>query len=280
MHNITAKMIENSYAVYNTGKPKYEIKGYTLIKETPCVLVYENKKEKVIVYAIRGMKPDNKTDVSAVANIISSTFSSSERYKIDKKIVKEFQPKGYTRIGAGHSMGGAVVDQLLEDGLIDEGISFNPALEITKLRNSGNKRIYNKRDPLYELIGKYASNVSVVSRGLIDEIESENTILNLVRNYYAHKMEQFVKEDDDEPMEDKSNSYIIQSVVLHKSKFPTIDDAISWAGLHHYKTDKHDETPNEWRFRQVDPSIFKTGIYKARSVKLENVGFLVVAYKD
>lgn len=273
-------MISNAYAFYNTGKIDNEVKGYILIKETPTILVYENKKAKKIVYAIRGMKPNNKTDLSAVSNIISSSFSSSSRYRIDKAIVEKYQPKGYTRIGAGHSMGGAVVDQLLEDGLIDEGISFNPAVELTKLRNSGNKRIYKKRDPIYEIIGKYASNVKLAPSNFIDEIESENLIFNLVRSYYAHKMEQFVEKEDDEPVKDMANSYIIQSVVLNKSHFPTLENAISWAGLHHYKTTKYDETPNEWRFRQVDPSIFNTGIYKARSVKMDGIGFLVVAYKD
>jgi hypothetical protein len=275
MHNLVAKMISNAYAVYNTGKIAHDIEGYTLIKHTPTILIYENKREKKIIYAIRGMKADNKTDISAVASILTSTLSSSTRYRIDKEIVKSCQTKGYTRIGAGHSLGGAIVDQLLADGLIDEGISFNPIFEITKIRNSGNTRIYKIRDPIYELIGKYASNVVVAPANFVDQIESEDIIFNLVRSYYAHKMEQFV--DDDKP---KGNSYIIQSVVLNKSKFPTLDKAISWAGLHNYKTTKYDETPNEWRFRQVEPSIFNTGIYKARSLKLEGVGFLVVAYKD
>ena len=277
MEKLGARMVENAYSNYSNGKEKYPIPGYEILDKSPTMMVYENQRIKTIVYAIRGMKVDCPTDVKAVGNIITSTFKDSKRYIDDKALVEKHQPSGYKRIGVGHSLGGAVIDQLLQDGLIDGGISFNPVVEIIYLKNSLNKRIYRKTDPLYELIGRYASNVKTVSVLPIDELTSENALFKLVRYYYAHKMEQFV--EDDEPKE-QPNSYIIQSVVLNKEKFPTLEKAREWASLHKYKIDKHDETMNSWRFRQVSPTIFSTGHYTAKTVQLQDVGSLIIAYKS
>lgn len=280
-------MIEKSYDYYK-GSNNLEVKHYTLVAKCKSGLIYERPQTKIRIYAFRGTQ--NAEDVSTFPTLVSNTFSSTKRYQTDKAFVKEHPaPEGYRTIGGGHSLGGAVVDQLLADGLIQSGISFNPAIELNKMNNSGNKRIYNRNDFLYKLVGQFASNTHIVNNDPFSRIESTVRFFDVLKSLYEHNNKQFIDKDQekiprDKPRQiedlDEPNSYIIQSVVLHKEKFPTLEKAKEWASAHKYKTDKYDETLNEWRFRQVSPTIFTAGIYTAKSVKIEDLGFLVIAYKS
>lgn len=287
MDSKVAQMVEKSYDYYK-GSNNLEVKHYNLVAKSKSCLIYERPKSKIRIYAFRGTQ--NSEDASSFPSLVTNTFSSSTRYQKDKAFVKEHPaPEGYKTIGVGHSLGGAIIDQLLADGLIQSGISFNPAVELNKLNNTGNKRIYNRNDFLYKLIGQFASNTHIVNNDLFSRIEMAVRYFDILKSLYEHNNKQFIDKDQEklpngsakhiEP-KDETNSYIIQSVVLHKEKFPTLEKAKEWASAHKYKTDKHDETLNEWRFRQVSPMIFNTGHYTAKTVKLEDIGFLVIAYKS
>lgn len=45
----------------------------------------------------------------------------------------------------------------------------------------------------------------------------------------------------------------IQSILLDKETFPTLEEATAWITAHDFHADKYDETENQWRFRQFDP---------------------------
>lgn len=288
MDSKVAQMVQKAYEHY-AGSNNLEVKHYDLVAKSPTGLIYERPKSKIRIYAFRGTK--NQEDVSSFPSLMTNTFSSSARYQKDKEFVKKHPaPEGYKTIGGGHSLGGAIIDQLLADGLVQSGISFNPAIELNKINNSGNKRIYNRHDFLYKLIGQFASNTHITNDDLFSRFEMAVRFFDILKSLYEHNNTQFIdKEQEKIPKEkpkmiedftDEPNSYIIQSVVLHKEKFPTLEKAKEWASSHKYKTDKHDETLNEWRFRQVTPTIFNTGHYTAKTVELEGVGNLVIAYKS
>jgi hypothetical protein len=284
MDSKVAQMVQKSYDYYK-GNTNLDVKGYNLVAKSSSGLIYERPQTKIRIYAFRGTQ--NQEDVSSFPSLASNTFSSSTRYQKDKEFVKQHPaPEGYKTIGAGHSLGGAIIDQLLADGLIQTGISFNPAVELNKLDNTGNKRIYNRNDFLYKLIGQFASNTHIVNNDLFSRIEGTLRYFDILKSLYEHNNKQFIekeklsKEDVVKIEPKESNSYLIQSVVLDKEKFPTLEKAKEWASAHKYKTDKHDETLNEWRFRQVSPSIFTGGIYTAKTVKLDDIGNLIIAYKS
>lgn len=65
----------------------------------------------------------------------------------------------------------------------------------------------------------------------------------------------------------------IQSVIIDKRSF-SLAQAINYINLHGYKLKKIDETANYYRFRQLDPELFKKYFIK----DLHNGVKLVVGY--
>ena len=267
-------------AIKNTYDGKKELPGYEFIASNGNVSVYQKKGSRL--FAIRGMNPSSSTDRSAVLSLITNDLKNSSRYKKDKAFIEKHKILGVKQMVVGHSLAGAIVDQLIDDGVFSRGLSFNPAIQPKDIFKTANRRLYNKDDFLYLLIGKYSGNHALTN---VDFNAFEGSWLHvLFKLWTAHKIDQFVHHDTDEkPMEEGTagtpRSYMIQSVVLDKSAFPTLESAKEWASLHKYKTDKHDETIHTWRFRQVSPDIFKTGMYEAKTIQLKDVGNLIVAYK-
>jgi len=290
MESKGAKMINTIYGKFARGIEVPPIKHWELIAMSNTAGVWKSEKSKSYVYAFRGaITPE---DFAVIPALMNSTVSSTARYNKDKEFTKKHKaPECYFRYAVGHSLGGAIVDQLLADGLADKGISYNPVIELSKLNNQGNTRLYNRHDFVYKIIGVYASNVKIVNNSWWDKITQPIRFFDIIKSYYEHNERQFIDENQEksgqskenvaklEPTE-KSNSYIVQSVVLNKEKFPTLEKAKEWASSHNYKTDKHDETPTHWRFRQVSPTIFTAGIYVARTVNMEDIGSLIIAYKS
>lgn len=69
------------------------------------------------------------------------------------------------------------------------------------------------------------------------------------------------------PEADLSTSTEIQSLALSKRRFPTVQEARRWVRTHGFEAPKVDETPNEWRFRQVDPSFFHPDSFRSIELK-------------
>lgn len=281
MDSKVAQMVQKSYDYYK-GNTNLEVKHYNLVAKSPTGLIYERPQTKIRIYAFRGTQ--NQEDVSSFPSLMTNTFSSSKRYQKDRQFVKEHPaPEGYRTIGGGHSLGGAIVDQLLADGLVQSGISFNPAVELNKINNTGNKRIYNRNDFLYKLIGQFASNTHVVNNDLFSRIESSLRFFDILKSLYEHNSKQFIdkKQENIRPrmVEDLDDDYLVQSVHLSKEHFEDIEHAKKWIAEHHYKHQDVDETPNEYRFRQMSPKLVETGHYRPKSVKIGDAGYLIVLYK-
>lgn len=295
-------------AIENTYQGREDLKGYKFIAGNGNVGIYEKKGARL--FAIRGMRPSDSADRSAVLSLLTNDLKNSGRYMKDKEFIKKHKTLGVKHITVGHSLGGAIVDQLIDDGIITRGLSFNPAIQPKDIFKTANRRLYNKDDFLYLLIGKYSGN-----HGLIDvdfKAFEGNWFETLFKLWTAHKIEQFVENRTDEkPMEEgtagtrrdkdgneevvlktktvskklpvapkpKQNG-LVQSVIVKKEAYPDIDDARAWVRSQGYKVSKVDETPNTYRFRQLDPAIMRTGKYVDRMVHMGDVAYLNMLYED
>ena len=139
-----------------------DIDGYKLVEKHPTIRFYQRGDE--IIVAIRGTQ-GGVLDEDWRANYTLATgyIRSTDRFKKDLKILEAFEKKypnitkdedGYKYIGVAHSLGGALLDQMLDLGLIQKGVSYNPAVNISDLgKHLPNKRIYSEKDPLYAIYG-------------------------------------------------------------------------------------------------------------------------------
>ena len=185
MEKVSAAMIKN---VYN--QTETPVKDYQLIAKSKTVYIYERPKSKIRIYAARGTQ--DRKDVAAIGKLIQGQFANSSRYRDDKAFIQAHRvPPSYRTPGIGHSLGGAIVDQWLADGLIAAGLSFNPAVDLRHLRNTGNKRYYNRHDPLYKVVGQFASNVTIINDSLWDRLDGILNYFNLLKAYYAHALDNF-----------------------------------------------------------------------------------------
>jgi hypothetical protein len=143
--------LEISKSTYGNAKPK--IGDAQLMKETKTLKFY--KEGNNIIIGVRGTK-DWKDWVSNFSLAVrdKSVFRATPRVTEDIAEIKEFQkqypPSQYHYSGVGHSLGGAVVDELIDSGLIKEGRSYNPAVHLEDLHKGvdKNKRVYEEKDPL------------------------------------------------------------------------------------------------------------------------------------
>jgi len=116
-----------------------------LVHSTPTMKIYKEDGDYVV--AIRGT--NDYRDVKADLAIPFNNLKNTQRYKEDRRILSEFQkthPGNYT--GVGHSLGGAILDELIDEGLIKSGTSYNPATEPKYFNDTRNHRVYKENDPL------------------------------------------------------------------------------------------------------------------------------------
>ncbi len=158
---------KSAKASYNDA-PAPELDGYKLVVSTPTLKAY--LKDKSLLIAIRGTKMSDKQDLVADAKIAINRLASSDRYKKDKStmdaITRKYPPQTYDYYLSGHSLGGAIANQLKYDfPFIRNSVQFNPAFQPKDLiwsQGSNTKRIYTDKDGLYQLGGKFFTNKQVV----------------------------------------------------------------------------------------------------------------------
>ena len=125
------------------------LEGWTLAKQTPTLKFYTRGNECLV--GVRGSK--DFRDWQANAHIPFKALEKSSRFKEDEQEVRAFRaqhPELTSFHGAGHSLGGAVIDLLLDKGLLDQARSYNPALQAQHATNDArHQRVYSESDPLY-----------------------------------------------------------------------------------------------------------------------------------
>lgn len=135
--------------------------GYSLVQSNDTLKFFKADNSNMIVVGIRGTA--DARDLRADSLILLNKAESSDRYKEDLATLKAFQeqyPKSqYTYYGVGHSYGGFELDGFIKAGLIEKGVSYNPAIAREDFTNADlsnkNYRIYSSGDPLYKLMGQF-----------------------------------------------------------------------------------------------------------------------------
>lgn len=173
---VLADMCDKSYN--SSGR---EVDGYELLKQTNTLSFY--KKNDTIFIVFRGTNVKDYGDLVADLSIALNNLDKSARYKADYEEIKKFQqeypPSKYYYIGVGHSLGGALVDEFINNGMLKEGLSFNPAVQ-KKDYNKDNKhrRIYLSNDPLYKIVGSFSKYHEVRKKDL--DIGASHSISNFL----------------------------------------------------------------------------------------------------
>ena len=167
-----------------TEEDQSELGGWYPFYRNKYLIVYKNDILKAVCVAVRGTKPTDPTDLVADIRIALGRLKDSKRYLDDVKIIKSLQetlpPREWHWSGVGHSLGGAILDELILDDLIKEGISFNPAIQKENYADPlPNRRIYLDSDPLYKVMGRFTKYKEV------REDKTDNSMLE------AHGLENF-----------------------------------------------------------------------------------------
>ena len=151
---LLAAIAQSAYS----GKTRKEIANFTLIFATPTAKFYKQNNGNLIIVSLRGTKLNDGDDIAADIAAFRGMLRDTERYRKDRdavlRVQSVFPRPPYRYIAVAHSLGGAVLDLLLRDGLIQNGMSYNPLVEPQELGgNPLHHRIYHKDDPLLALFG-------------------------------------------------------------------------------------------------------------------------------
>jgi hypothetical protein len=157
--SVLKKMADISYE--KVVQPNTIPEGYTLVQHNDTLKFFKSNTSPMFVVGIRGTA--DARDLRADALILLNKAEGSARYKEDLETLKQFQQKypksQYTYYGVGHSYGGFELDGFIKAGLIEKGVSYNPAIAQEDFKNADlsnkNYRIYSSGDPLYKLMGQF-----------------------------------------------------------------------------------------------------------------------------
>jgi len=158
-------------AAYSTSPPQ-QIGPFRLRSSTPTLKFYvlpdeDQRFTDTIVVGIRGTNTSDKQDLWADTQLALGKLEQTPRWTKDLADFKSFMsrirdPDSVDIYGVGHSLGGAVLDMFLKKGLIQQGVSYNPAISLGDAQKDiPNRRIYQDGDPLLAIMGRSARNVEV-----------------------------------------------------------------------------------------------------------------------
>ena len=139
------------------------IDGWELFHQTPSLKFY--RKDGDVIVSVRGSQTLSDW-TNSNTKLFSNKVREGKRYKEDRATLEEMRPFAPVMYGVGHSLGGALVDEFIKDGLFEEGVSFNPAVQPENWNNEElakkHVRVYYEGDPVYEVMGKYTTGAQLV----------------------------------------------------------------------------------------------------------------------
>lgn len=158
----SGSLVPDTKTLYRMAEASYQkdptdIAPYTRVLKTPYLTAYRD--DKTLVLAVRGTDIKDSRDLVADVSIALGALRSSARFKSDLEVIQRLKAVPELAqlywVGTGHSLGGAILDELLRLGLIQEAVSFNPAVSKEYYNvNNRNRRLYMENDPLYLLMGR------------------------------------------------------------------------------------------------------------------------------
>ena len=178
---IIYQVIHNSYIIHNKDKVIY---NFNLIYSTNTLVFY--KKDNIIIVGVRGTADarDVRADLLLPLGLLNKSERYIEDFNVMKKIHQEYKYNKNIFYGVAHSLSSAIIDRFLQESLLTQAISFNPAVEKGYFNNTNNKRIYIESDPLYKTMGKYANNIEVIKKPnkMLNKTLSNSAITNFKSN--------------------------------------------------------------------------------------------------
>ena len=158
------------------SNPSRNLDGYELFASSPTLKFW--KKGNEVIVGIRGTVLTDFQDIKADASIAAGRLEWSNRFKKDLAYMMSIRSQypGEIFYGAGHSLGGAILDLFISKNLIRSGKSINAATQLGK-DESKNERIYNSGDALYALSKPFLKDAPVVE-------EKEKSLLAKVSPLY------------------------------------------------------------------------------------------------
>lgn len=161
-HISTGTLQKMSKSTYQ--KDTKNIDNWRYLKGNEWVKFY-GKGDEVVIATRGSQSSEDWTDANR--RIPFNQLESSNVYKRDEDFIKQFKseyPEYKKYYGVGHSLSGAINDIYLRKGIIDEAVSFNPAVETQHFNKDvpQHRRIYMSDDPLYFLMGRRLSQIPEV----------------------------------------------------------------------------------------------------------------------
>lgn len=138
-----------------------DIDGFTLKNQTSTLKFFQSNYSNFFVVAVRGTA--DFQDFQAWIPTAINKIQDTERYKIDTVELLNFQKtyplNSYTYYATGHSLAGSIIDKWLLAGYIKEARTYNPAIAYNDILNPNinNYRVYSDGDPLYNIMGRFAT---------------------------------------------------------------------------------------------------------------------------
>ena len=158
--NLSASMYDQSKAI--------DLPDFKMIQDDTSIRFYRKDDENVILVGVRGTDFQSWTDFYTWFVIgTRSDLRLTTRFQNDLGKLIAFQrnypPSQFYYVATGHSLAGSIIDRFLEMGLIEEAITYNPAIEKRHLLDGNilNHRVYLDTDPLFILMGQYAPNTEI-----------------------------------------------------------------------------------------------------------------------
>lgn len=147
---------------------KSPIDNWNVVFESPTLDAWFDGKDSILI-GVRGTKLTDKSDLSADASLIVNRLTSTDRYKRDvaspRQVLSQFPQTRYQYYLVGHSLGGAIINQLKEDFPFLRGaVEYNPAFQPYDFfrQRQDIQRIYTSDDGLYKLGGRFFRNNIVI----------------------------------------------------------------------------------------------------------------------
>lgn len=131
-------------------------------------------------------------------------FRHSARYRNDEETVRRWQRQfgnNHPFHAVGHSLGGAVADELQRKGLISDQVSFNPAVTFEDWAGNPQRgqrvtRHYRGKDPLYNTLSTLYGDVlynapRLPTEGITNIVGDVKLPLTLSEALYEHNDKRF-----------------------------------------------------------------------------------------
>jgi hypothetical protein len=180
-------------------QPPISFGTFKLFYNTPTIDGYVDETRNTIIIAVRGTKPSDFQDVKADASIVANRLAKSDRYMGDKQqlqtIFQRYDPQKYEYYLTGHSLGGAIINQLKRDfPFLKDAVQYNPAFQpydLIRQQHNQIKRNYTADDPLYALGGRFFQNQQVVPTTRTKVPTTLGTLGTMYNAYQGHALDNF-----------------------------------------------------------------------------------------